>query len=223
MTLKKEKVGGGEEKSSKEKKDASPEEGKAESGDIDEAHLSRTTVEQKEENDEFIDVGGEAIDEEEKHNAVGIAKKKEVVATRKKSFLELQVLLCVPVCVWSLCGNVVYTQLLSWNGKAYTKGKVFRQEQLPHEMLLMLLKIFARVHSQQRECCVIDPFIGTGSTAVAALALGCKCIGMDICPEAAVQSVVCVNPHKYCAHVGCFEVSRCSLAAEDSLRKRAHG
>ena len=110
MTLKKEKVVGGEEKSSKEKKDAPPEEGKAESGDIDEAHLSRGTVEQEEERDEPIDIGGEAIDEEEKHNAVDIAKKKEPVTTRKKSVLELQVLLCVPVCVWSLRGNVVCTR-----------------------------------------------------------------------------------------------------------------
>ena len=189
MTLKKEKVVGGEEKSSKEKKEVSPEAAKTESGDIDEAELAP-----EEDQEEFVDVGGDAINEGEKHRVVGIAKK-EVVPTRKKSLLELQVFCCVPVCVWSLRCNVVYTQLQSWNGKAYTKGKVFRQEQLPHEMLLMLLKIFARVHSQQRECCVIDPFIGTGSTAVAALALGCKCIGMDICPEASVQSVVCVKQH----------------------------
>ena len=63
-------------------------------------------------------------------------------------------------------------QIKHWRGGEFIRGKVLRQEQLPVEMLVCLLRQFARSHSHQADVCVVDCFCGTGSTAVAALALG---------------------------------------------------
>ena len=79
-------------------------------------------------------------------------------------------------------------QIKHWRGGEFIWGKVLRQEQLPVEMLVCLLRQFARSHSHQADVCVVDCFCGTGSTAVAALALGCTALCMDLATEVEVRS-----------------------------------
>ena len=67
-----------------------------------------------------------------------------------------------------------------------------------------------------------SPVASSAATEIGETELTCQALGA---PKSRTICDCCIpeTPHKYCAHIGCFEVSRCSLAAEDSLRKRANG
>ena len=68
------------------------------------------------------------------------------------------------------------------------KATYVRTQQLSTAVLRPLIRIFGRALREQGEVCVLDPFMGTGSTAMAAHQLGCRFIGWDRDPVIVVQA-----------------------------------
>ena len=63
--------------------------------------------------------------------------------------------------------------------KVDKKRTYVRTQQLPTAVIRPLIRIFGRAIKEQDEVFVVDPFMGTGSTAVAAHQLGCGFFGWD--------------------------------------------
>ena len=84
------------------------------------------------------------------------------------------------------------------------KATYVRTQQLSTAVVRPIIRIFGRALREQNEVCVIDPFMGTGSTAMAAHQLGCRFIGWDRDPAMVVHanskfnSIVQVQCSSYC-------------------------
>jgi predicted RNA methylase len=63
--------------------------------------------------------------------------------------------------------------------KVNAKATYVRTQQLATAVIRPVIRIFGRALHEQASVCVIDPFMGTGSTAVAAHQLGCSFMGWD--------------------------------------------
>ena len=80
---------------------------------------------------------------------------------------------------------VLVSETSKWNGGLITPNvvrfpKIIPQEtHHPTEKPVELMAFFARLHSDPGEI-VLDPFMGSGTTLVAARSLGRKCIGIEI-------------------------------------------
>ena len=76
-----------------------------------------------------------------------------------------------------------------------------RTQQLATAVIRPIIRIFGRALHEQPQVCIIDPFMGTGSTAMAAHQLGCSFIGWDRDPVVVglankkFQALVQVHPH----------------------------
>ena len=62
----------------------------------------------------------------------------------------------------------------------YRKKVMLRREQHPVDVIVHILRLFARAHPADSPCLVIDPFAGSHSTGVAASRMGCHYLGIDI-------------------------------------------
>ena len=63
--------------------------------------------------------------------------------------------------------------------KVEKKATYVRTQQLATAVVRPLIRIFGRALHEQPQVCVVDPFMGTGSTAMAAHQLGCSFVGWD--------------------------------------------
>ena len=86
---------------------------------------------------------------------------------------------------------------------AVSRSTYFRNQQLPASVVVAVLKKFARCHAAQAPSIVVDPFVGSGSTALAARMLGCMFNGGDKDPRCLVilhlTTFVCIF-----SVVGCY-------------------
>ena len=76
---------------------------------------------------------------------------------------------------------------LAWNGDEGAVANIFkmmppRERKHPNEKPLQLVLQFVRKHTTPGDL-IIDPFMGSGTTGVAALQLGRKFIGIELDPE----------------------------------------
>ena len=83
------------------------------------------------------------------------------------------------------------------DGKKKSKRKrepLYRYQALPVATVLSMLIPFTRTTFKCQPCIVVDPFMGTGSTGIAARALDCYFVGVDIDTDTTfaweVQSVI---------------------------------
>ena len=66
------------------------------------------------------------------------------------------------------------------------KATYERTQQFSTAVVRPIIRIFGRALREQDEVCVVDPFMGTGSTAMASHQLGCRFIGWDRDPAMVV-------------------------------------